>query len=321
MSKLKKLIGLRTIKTAIGAALAVFIAQLLNLNYGINAGIVVILSLQNTRKKSFQLAAIRISATFFALIIGAIVFSVFGFSALAFGIYLLLFIPFAARFRLNDGIVPASVLVSHLLGAKDVSFASLSNEMAQMIIGAGIALVLNIYMPGLEKSIREDIKRIKSSKLQLIDIIYRTLEGEEIQTSGQMIIDEIELRISNSLERLEFDKNEYTIFNLSSYILDLERERKIVQSLSYLYKLSQRISLNNCEVDKLLSLTKEFRESQMEESKASSIIENIDNYSMSLEILSTKRDKLKEISIVYQYLEELREIILQSSDNFGKNYL
>ena len=124
MSKLKKLIGLRTIKTAIGAALAVFIAQLLNLNYGINAGIVVILSLQNTRKKSFQLAAIRISATFFALIIGAIVFSVFGFSALAFGIYLLLFIPFAARFRLNDGIVPASVLVSHLLGAKDVSFAS-----------------------------------------------------------------------------------------------------------------------------------------------------------------------------------------------------
>jgi len=61
--KITKYIEMRTLKTAIGAALAIFIAQLLGLDYGVNTAIVVILSLQNTKRKSLNLAGVRIASS------------------------------------------------------------------------------------------------------------------------------------------------------------------------------------------------------------------------------------------------------------------
>ena len=49
---MKKFIGYRTIKTAVGAAIAVYIAQTLGLSYAISAGVVTVLSVQNTKMKS-----------------------------------------------------------------------------------------------------------------------------------------------------------------------------------------------------------------------------------------------------------------------------
>lgn len=321
LPKLTKLVGLRTLKTGVGAALAVFIAQLLNLNYGINAGIVVILSLQNTRRKSFQLAAIRISATFFALLIGALVFSVVGFNAVAFGLYLLLFIPFAVRFKLNDGIVPASVLVSHLLGAEDVSLVSLGNEMAQMIIGAGIALILNIYMPGLEKRIKEDLEGIKRTKLELIRNIYKTLENFEFSDNSQMLIDEMNLRIDNSLDRLEFDKNEYTIFNLNDYTYKISKEKETLQSLVFLNKLAKKLVQNKCNIEELIKITKEVELSIIENQGFAVIIGSIEKTLENYKKEEAMELGLLNFSIIYQFLEEMKGLLLLTSDNSGKSCL
>lgn len=159
-SALWKIFGFRTLKTALGAALAVFIARSINLDYAVNAGIIVILSVQRTRRKSLDLAVMRIGSTILALAIGSIVFSLVGFSAIAFGIYLLLFIPSAVKLKFHDGIVPCSVLVSHLLASRSVAPAMLANEMMQMFIGAGIGFVLNYFMPSLEKQLAEDVAKV-----------------------------------------------------------------------------------------------------------------------------------------------------------------
>lgn len=151
MRRIRKYIGMRTIKTAFGAILAVFISQLLNLDYAANSGIIVILSVQSTKKKSKDLAIMRIGSTVLALTIGALVFSFMGFTAVAFGVYLLIFIPIAVQLKFHDGIVPCSVLVSHILSIQSVALPALVNEMMQMFIGAGIGFLLNLYMPSLEK--------------------------------------------------------------------------------------------------------------------------------------------------------------------------
>lgn len=45
-------IGYRTIKTAIGAPVAIFIAQLLQLDYAISAAVITMLCIQTTRRAS-----------------------------------------------------------------------------------------------------------------------------------------------------------------------------------------------------------------------------------------------------------------------------
>ncbi|NLF20569.1 MAG: aromatic acid exporter family protein [Clostridiaceae bacterium] len=178
MKTVSRYLGQRTLKTAIGAAIAIFISFSIGLSYGVNSGIIVILSVQSTKKKSRDLAIMRIGSTVLALTIGKLVFTLVGFSSIAFGVYLLFFIPIASRLKFHDGIVPCSVLVSHLLAAKSVTFAMLGNEMMQMLIGAGIGFILNFFMPNLEKQLTEDMRRIDELFHQVLHTMAESLRNK-----------------------------------------------------------------------------------------------------------------------------------------------
>lgn len=175
----RKVFGLRIWKTAIGAAVAVLISQLLGLDYAANSGIIVILSVQSSKKKSLDLAIMRIASTLLALSIGTLVFSTLGFTAVAFGIYLLLFIPSAVKLNLNDGIVPCSVLVTHLLSIKSVAPDALLNEMLQMLIGAGIGFILNLYMPSLEKRLDQYMRAIDLKFVEILMLMSQSIKREQ----------------------------------------------------------------------------------------------------------------------------------------------
>src|SRR5690554_1384399 len=115
MKTLRKYVGYRTLKTAVGAAIAIIIAEYIGLSYAAAAGVITILSVQSTKRKSIEIALRRLGSTTLALLVAVLVFLLMGYSAISFGVYLFIFIPIAAAFRLNDGIVPSTVLVTHLL--------------------------------------------------------------------------------------------------------------------------------------------------------------------------------------------------------------
>src|SRR5699024_6583791 len=98
----------------------------------------------------------RVVSLVLAMGIAGLCFFVLGYGPVAFGVYLLLFIPVSVRFQLDDGIVVNSVLMTHFLVEQNFSLAMITNEFLLMGIGAGLALVANLYMPDLEKTLRED---------------------------------------------------------------------------------------------------------------------------------------------------------------------
>ncbi|MFC6170133.1 aromatic acid exporter family protein [Loigolactobacillus jiayinensis] len=147
-------IGLRTIKTALGAVIAMVLAYELKLDYWSTAGIITILSVQNTTRYSFSVAGLRIGATILAFGLAILSFWLLGFNPWAFGLFLLLFIPLAMQLRLQEGIVVSAVLVSHFLLQKSYSWYWLSNEFELMLIGVGVALLFNLFMPSLMAQIK-----------------------------------------------------------------------------------------------------------------------------------------------------------------------
>lgn len=114
------IIGFRTLKTAIGATLAIIIAKEIGLEYAVSAGIITILSVQGTKKQSIKIALERVASFVLALIIATVLFNTLGYNEIVFGIFILLFIPAAVRFNLKEGIVVSSVLITHLLSQKTV---------------------------------------------------------------------------------------------------------------------------------------------------------------------------------------------------------
>lgn len=146
-------LSLRTIKLIFATVLAIYLATALGLSYATAAGIIAILSVLDTRKSSFKMARNRLFSTLLALTIAVLTFALFGFGIWTLGIYLALYVPPAYRFNWEAGIAPSTVLVTHLLLEQDISLIFLGNELALFLIGAGLALLFNLYMPSQEKKI------------------------------------------------------------------------------------------------------------------------------------------------------------------------
>lgn len=168
-------IGLRTVKTAICAVVAMVLAQGLGLLYAPSAGIIAVLSVGNTKRSSFVIALNRVVSLVLAMGIAGLCFFVLGYGPVAFGVYLLLFIPVSTRFQLDDGIVVNSVLMTHFLVEQNFSLAMITNEFLLMGIGAGLALVANLYMPDLEKTLREDQLVVEAMFARLLELLSTSL--------------------------------------------------------------------------------------------------------------------------------------------------
>ncbi|HEP1836543.1 TPA: aromatic acid exporter family protein [Streptococcus suis] len=147
-------LSLRTIKLIFATVLAIYLAIALGLSYATAAGIIAILSVLDTRKSSFKMARNRLFSTLLALTIAVLTFALFGFGIWTLGIYLALYVPLAYRFNWEAGIAPSTVLVTHLLLEQDISLIFLGNELTLFLIGAGLALLFNLYMPSQEKKIQ-----------------------------------------------------------------------------------------------------------------------------------------------------------------------
>lgn len=193
---MKKIVGLKTVKTGIGATIAILLAQFMGLKYPTSAGIITILSIQNTRKESVLIAFRRLVATFIALTIGSVLLSFLGFNAISFGVYLLVFIPLAVRAKVVEGIVPASVLVTHLLGEGHISIMLFVNELLLMIVGAGLALLVNIYMPSLEADLIYEKQKLEENMFSIFAKMGNALQLEskklEIETELEALQDALE---------------------------------------------------------------------------------------------------------------------------------
>ncbi|AKG04354.1 hypothetical protein AAV35_005840 [Salimicrobium jeotgali] len=188
-------IGSRTIKTALGTPLAIWMAQLLELDNFASAGIVTILCIQVTRKRSLLSAWHRFAACMLAILYSFIFFEgLMGFTPLAIGVMLLLFIPTTVRLKITPGIITSSVIVLHLYTFGKIDLSIVWNEFLLIVIGIGIALILNIYMPSLERSLEEyqtDVEDCFSSILKEISLYLKEEKyawaGEELTRTAELL--------------------------------------------------------------------------------------------------------------------------------------
>lgn len=151
----------KVLKIAAGSCLAIVTAQFLGLQYSTSAGIITLLSIQDTKKATVRVAAKRALALAAAIAAAFLCFSLFGYTPYAFGVFLLLFAGGCTAAGLQDGIAMCSVLVTHFLTERSMSPYWLKNEVLLMAVGTGIGIAMNLYMPRFTKQIRAGQSKIE----------------------------------------------------------------------------------------------------------------------------------------------------------------
>ncbi|MFE3974126.1 MULTISPECIES: aromatic acid exporter family protein [unclassified Peribacillus] len=180
-------IGYRTIKTALGVTLAIIIAQMLNLEYFSAAGIITILCIQVTKKKSVDASWHRFLACLIAMVYASLFFHFIGFHPLTIGLILLIFIPTTVALKINEGIVTSSVIIMHLYGAGNITFSLLINETILIAVGVGVALVMNLYMPSVEEKLLAYQESIETNFSAILMGIVRYLRDNDHTWDGKEI--------------------------------------------------------------------------------------------------------------------------------------
>lgn len=168
--RIKKVNPLFLLKAGIGSAAAILLAEVLGLSFSPSAGIITLLTLQNTKKETLMVAARRFLSFLLALLLALLVYQSLGYTSFAFGIFVLLFAGLCYLFQLVEGISMNAVLMTHFLIEKRMDFPLIINEGFLLLLGMGIGILINFIMPNYKKIIRmkqlvleEEIKRMLRS--------------------------------------------------------------------------------------------------------------------------------------------------------------
>ncbi|WP_394137347.1 aromatic acid exporter family protein [Cytobacillus oceanisediminis] len=190
---MKYKIGYRTIKTALGTSISIMIAQMLQLDNFVSAGILTILCIKVTKKKSLRASWDRFFACLMAMAFSSLFFEGVAYHPLVVGLLLLFFIPTAVMVKVSDGIVTSSVIILHIYSAGDVTKELLLNESGIIIVGIGVALIANLYMPSLDSKLKEYRLQIEENFKIIFDEIVIYLRTNESKWDGREITETMEL--------------------------------------------------------------------------------------------------------------------------------
>lgn len=158
----------RVFLISLGAMLSMLLAMLLDLSYSASAGIITILSIQNTKKETLKVALKRLLSFVTAVVTAFFVFKAAGYNTIAFGIYLIIFVSICFYFEWQEGIAMNSVLITHFLAEKSMSSEWIINESLLFAIGVIVGVLLNM-------TLRSDISKINEYKTEIEEDIKKIL--------------------------------------------------------------------------------------------------------------------------------------------------
>lgn len=302
---------IRTAKMVLATLLSIIIADFLNLEHTLAAGIIAILSLLDTKRASFITAFKRVSSTVTAFLIASLVFYFAGFTVTAFGIYLIIYIPIAYWFDLQSGIAPCSVLVTHFIGAGSIAWEWQINGFLLMTIGATSALLLNLWMPSYQSRLEVSKTAIDDSLRQILKDISCRLSGETLPYKIADKVRETEDMISsakqqalNDYDNQLFRKDDYSLRYVQMREKQLNQIRKMIHSL-------QNISMGSRQARILAELFENTSEQLSEKNTGLLLLENITDLYRDFRQsqLPKTREEFESRAYLFLLLNDIEEFI------------
>lgn len=146
---------IKSVKIALASFLAIALAGELGLKYSATAGIITVLSIQNTKRETLKSAFNRGAAFLCALFLAAVSFRFLDYTLTAFGVYLFFFALICLRAGWAEAIAMDSVLITHFLTEQTFAPAAILNEAALFLIGTGAGILVNLHLRKKESLFRQ----------------------------------------------------------------------------------------------------------------------------------------------------------------------
>ena len=233
-----KQILFNTFKITFASMIAILIAEIFQLEFYISAGIVTILTIQQTKKETIQTASERLVAFLVALIISYVSFELLGFNENGFGVYLLIYIFICQSFKWYSSMAMNSVLISHFLTLNHFTLTTVTNELGLFIIGVGIGILANLHL-NKNSSINQLKNKADEQIRYILSRMSQRVLSEIENYDGHCFIELNHLIVKAKAVSIENEKNTFIKNDDLKYIKMREHQSQVLQEM---YKVINRLN-------------------------------------------------------------------------------
>lgn len=178
--------GIYALKIALGSSVAIFIANIIGLQFATQAGVICVFSMLATAKDTIKISFVRIVSYAVTAIGAAIAFYFFKSEWMAYGVYIFITLFFAEMMGWQAALAANVVAGTHFFSIDVFTFDVVINEFYIICLGQLVALILNTMRNTDEQEVRlrtaiRDIQgRMQGLLLDTIDYIESDGQNKQI---------------------------------------------------------------------------------------------------------------------------------------------
>lgn len=309
-------IGFRTVKTAVGMTLGVIICKLLSLDNYASSAILVVLCIKHTKMHSVQAILSRLVSCLLILFLGSAIFSLLGQHAFVLGLIVLLFIPLTVVLNVQEGVITSCVILLHVFNAKAINGHLILNEIMLLIVGLGIAFLMNLMMPSLDKKLNHFKQDIENQITEIFNIFSQACSMHNDHLNIKF--DSLLLNIKKAKSLAFRDVKNHFVRNKNSFYHYFDMREEQVELLKRMTSLLERINTDDPILEKISQLMYEIGSNVNSNDYTALRLHSLYEIRLSLDDLPlpTTHKTLNSRAHIIQILNELEEY-LNIKSQFG----
>lgn len=305
-------------KIALGSSLAIFTAELMNLQYSSSAGIVTLLTLITTKKGTVRLSVTRLVTFAIVVVLTFVTFLALDSAWLAYGLYIFFVVLICDIMDWRATISVNAVIGTHFLMGTDVTARFLLNEFLVVAIGIFFAFVLNLIHDNSSQreAFSGEIRQVESSLQKTLLEISKYLSNEPGAKNVWSDLRTLELY----LQELVVDAGEYegNTFGEGSqyYIRYFEMRLDQCHTLRNLQKEMQKIKDIPSQAQVVAEYIRYMSEYVTELNRPKLQLQRLEDIfqQMKQEPLPVSREEFENRAVLYHILMDLEDFILFKQD-------
>lgn len=309
-------IGFRTVKTAVGMTLGVIICKLLGLDNYASSAILVVLCIKHTKMHSVQAILSRLVSCLLILFLGSAIFSLLGQHAFVLGLIVLLFIPLTVVLNVQEGVITSCVILLLVFNAKAINGHLILNEIMLLIVGLGIAFLMNLMMPSLDKKLNHFKQDIENQITEIFNIFSQACSMHNDHLNIKF--DSLLLNIKKAKSLAFRDVKNHFVRNENSFYHYFDMREEQVELLKRMTSLLERINTDDPILEKISQLMYEIGSNVNSNDYTALRLHSLYEIRLSLDDLPlpTTHKTLNSRAHIIQILNELEEY-LNIKSQFG----
>lgn len=304
---------IKSFKIALAAVLAITIAGELGLKYSATAGIITVLSIQNTKRETLKSACNRTLAFLGALFLSAVIFYFLGFTLSGFALYLFLFALMCLYAGWGEAIAMDSVLITHFLTEKSMALPLVGNEIALFFIGTSIGVLVNMNLRKKEGEFQrlsaEVDQRVKNTLKYMSDLLLHKEEKSRFDTRHIHLL-------QDSLKKAKecaFNNYNNALWKKDTYEIDyIEMRQQQSVVLQEIYENIKSITLLPKQAEQVAELLENIQRDYHRTNTVEGLLKDLNTLLSQLkgQKLPLNREEFEARALLFYILKQLERLLM-----------